>query len=459
MDTFFNREDERRRLSRLLAECRGTLGIVYGRRRCGKSTLMQRVLADGHVYWQADQREVALQIESFALALSKVLPDFHRAKYAGWNDLLAALYARKPQGLGICMDEFPYLVQNDPSLPGVLQRFLDQRNSGTAWVLCGSSQRMMRGLVMDQSAPLYGRAREILRIEPLAPGWILQALALDATDAVRAYSVWGGVPRYWELAADYATLEEAIEDLIWSAHGVLHEEPTRLLLDDLRSAVQPYSFLSLIGAGCHRPSEIAGRLGKPLSSLARALALLGELGYVRRDLPFGENSLKSKRALYHLDDPFLQFYFRFTLPHKSDLAQRIMHVAARDWKTERDHHFARCWENLCRRSAPWIPFWRGEFGMARGWWSGPRDSRGEIDLVAESVDGKTLLIGECKWSSRAKSFDLTAMDRNLREKAARLPFAVGKNIITSCWLAGRARTHGTIDYLLRAEDVMHALLQ
>ena len=63
----------------------------------------------------------------------------------------------------------------------------------------------MQGLVLDRTAPLYGRADEILRLGPLPAGHIRRALRTD--DPVRAvedYAVWGGVPRYWELAARLA---------------------------------------------------------------------------------------------------------------------------------------------------------------------------------------------------------------------------------------------------------------
>ena len=159
---------------------------------------------------------------------------------------------------------------------------------------------MMHGLVMDRKAPLYGRAREIVKIEPLSAGWLMPALGLGAAEAVKAYATWGGVPPYWELAAEYPNQEAALADLVWSPRGVLHEEPGRLLLDDLRSAVQPYSILSLIGAGCPRPSEVAARMEKPLSSLARPLAQLCDLGYIRRDVPFGENRKRTRHALYRL---------------------------------------------------------------------------------------------------------------------------------------------------------------
>ena len=454
--TFYNRDDEMRRLNRFLASESGRLVVVYGRRRCGKSTLLQRVLSARNIYFQADQRECALQLESLAMALSRQLADFDKVKYRTWDELLASLYARADGIIHICLDEFPYLVQADPALPSILQRYIDRPDAQVAWFLCGSSQRMMHGLVMSRKAPLYGRAREIIKIEPLYAGWLMSALALSSTEAVKAYATWGGVPRYWELASEYESQEEALEDLVWNPRGILHEEPSRLLLDDLRSAVQPYSILSLIGTGCNRPSEIAARMAKPLSSLARPLSQLCELGYVRRDVPFGEDKKKTRRALYRLNDPFLRFFFKFVLPYESSLAQGITREAAHSWQIERQQFFAACWEDLCRAAVPWIQGPEAPYGVASAWWRNG-EKQAEVDVVAVSLDRKSLLLGECKWSDRKKRFDLGAIDRQLRRKAELIPTAKGKRIKTSCWLGGNAQTTGKIDKFITPDDVMSAL--
>ena len=455
---FYNRDDEARRLRRFLASGSGGLVVVYGRRRCGKSTLLQRVLSAQHIYFQADQREVPLQLESLATALARRLPDFDKVKYRTWDELLISLYARADRLIHVFLDEFPYLVQADPALPSILQRYIDRPDGRVGWFLCGSSQRMMHGLVMDRKAPLYGRAREIIKTEPLSAGWLMPALALSAANAVKAYATWGGVPRYWELASEYQSQEDALEDLVWNPRGVLHEEPARLLLDDLRSSVQPYSILSLIGTGCHRPSEIAARMEKPLSSLSRPLSQLCELGYVRRNVPFGDSEKKTRRALYRLNDPFLRFFFRFVLPHESSLAQGVLREAVRSWQRERHQLFAAGWEDLCRAAVPWMQGWEVPYGTASAWWQSA-ETQAEVDIVAYSVDRKSLLLGECKWSDRRKRYHLSAIDRNLRQAADRMPSARGKRIITSCWLGGNAETMGQIDLLVKPRDVMSSLMR
>src|SRR5271157_3239921 len=143
MKMFWNREGEQAHLRAFLAAAGGGLAVLYGRRRCGKSTLLQRVLDSNAIYVQADLREAPLQMRSVLKALSRAVPEFDRASYANWDDLLSALYARNPKRLCVCLDEFPYLVQGDPELPSVLQRYVDRREGQIKWILCGSSQRMM----------------------------------------------------------------------------------------------------------------------------------------------------------------------------------------------------------------------------------------------------------------------------------------------------------------------------
>ena len=453
---FLNRDEEQRRLRGVLAATGGELAVVYGRRRCGKSTLIQQVVDGDDLYFLADQREAPLQIQALANVVENVFPGFASAQYPSWDSILKGIAGRTTHKLNLILDEFPYLAHHAPELPSLLQGYLDSpEEKKINFVLCGSSQRMMQGLVLDRTAPLYGRAREILRITPLCAGWIPDALDLHDDGAIEAYALWGGVPRYWELAQPYGGRLAAARELILDSKGVLHEEPPRLLLDELRTTGQAFSLLSLIGGGCNRLSEIAGRMGKPAGSLSRPLGNLIELGYVRREVPFGENPKSSKRTLYTLNDPFLRFYFRFVQPNQSVLELGITDPVEKQLNAEFAAHTAGVWEDLARRSVPFLKLGGLQWGPASRWWGHDTGGRAqEFDVVAESLDGRNLLVGEVKWQAKASQGQRHIAD--LMRRIEHAPFVQGRSVVPALWLR-RAGTEKREVEIILPGDVLRAL--
>ena len=438
---FLDRDDEQRRLRRFMGGDDSRLAVLYGRRRCGKSTLVQRVCAEGDVYALADERESSLQVQALASEVARIVPEFDAARYPSWDSLFTSLEARVER-LNLVLDEFHYLVSSAPELPSVIQRHLDRPGPRRLrLVLCGSSQRMMQGLALDRSAPLYGRAQEILRLTPLGPGWIADALGLRGAAAVEAWAVWGGVPRYWELAQRYPSLQEAIRDLVLHRHGVLHDEPHGLLLDDMRSATQASTLLALVGAGCNRLSEIAARMGKPSGALTRPLANLIDLGYLRKEVPFGEDERSSKRTLYRIDDPLVAFWFRFVQPARTLLQRDLLEPVEARLSAAFPQHCAEAWEVLARESVPRLRIGGIGWGPASRWWGNGRGGPIEFDVVAESLDGESVLIGEAKWASRP---DVARWRAELRVRAESAPFLRGRRLVTALWVKDGAEGGDTV---------------
>jgi AAA+ ATPase superfamily predicted ATPase len=434
---FLDRHHETERLNRLLRRKEGALGVVYGRRRCGKTRLLTSVATEKWVFYLADERDSALQRASLAGEMARVLPGFDEVTYPDWNALLSRWWREAPVGSVLALDEFPSLVLAAPELPGLLQRFLDlQKKSGLHVIVCGSSQRMMEGLVLDRNAPLYGRAVEILKIAPLEAGWIEQGLKIrDAASAVESYAVWGGVPRYWELASEHDGLANAIRDLVLDPLGILHLEPLSLLLDDIREAAQSSSILQLIGQRCHRLSEIAGRLERPATALSRPLQRLVELGYVRRDQP--ALSPDSRKSLYRVADPFVRFWYTFVAPNRSRLERRQFRGVEAAIGETFSHFVATIWEELARQSVTRSGFFDEQWDLASAWWGTGLDRRpAEVDVVAESVDRKSVLLGSVKWQERC---DAGAVAAELRERASALPFIQGRRVRLAMWLKRHQR--------------------
>ena len=294
---FVNRTDEQARISKIISAEKVGFIVVYGRRRCGKSTLLKQILREKDIYFMADQTERSQQIRLLAQTIANQIVGFDLVKYPSWEVLLTTLNQRINERICVTMDEFPYLVKSSPELPAIIQKMIDKGENRFDLILCGSSQQLMHGLIIDSTAPLYGRADLILRVKPMTLPYLQEVLQCNAVEAITEYSVWGGVPRYWELRLQEQTLTDALRAHLFSSLGTLIEEPLRLFVDDMRDTAQSYTILSLIGNGVHRMTEIAARLEKPATNLSGPLDKLVRLGYIERELPFGENEKNSKRPI------------------------------------------------------------------------------------------------------------------------------------------------------------------
>ncbi len=406
---FLDRAGELRRLDNALRHS-GAFAVIWGRRRVGKSRLLLEWSRrrDG-LYTVADQSAPAVQRRYLAAAVAERFGGFADVEYPDWRSFFTRLVdaaVRASWNGPFILDELPYLIAADHSLAAVLQNWLDRPGGRPCLVVSGSSRHMTHGAVLDADAPLYGRAVEAFAVRPLRPGYLADVFtAATPRSLVSAYALWGALPRYWELAEPYGgDLAAAVDELVLDPSGPLHEEPDRLLLAETPPATSRRPLLDAIGAGAHRISEIAGRLGKPASSLTRQLAALTEMEFVRREIPFGSSPASGKRSLYRLDDPFLRLWFAAVAPHRAALAEAPRDTRLHYWRRHRAALEGYAWEELCRMAVPELhridtplaPL--GPWEPARRYWRG---NAPELDVVARSVDGRRLLVGEAKWSARS----------------------------------------------------------
>ena len=433
---FYNRTREQQQLRRALQRPDRQFIVVYGRRRAGKSTLLRRMLTEQDVYFQASQTTAAYQLERFTETLGAKFPALQGARYPDWSVLLKAINSFARERFTLVIDELPYLVESDPELPSLLQAFVDRREEMVFdLIVCGSSQQMMRGLVLSATAPLYGRANEVLKVGPLAANYLTERLPQLLPEAlVREYATWGGIPRYWELRAQYADYDEAVRELVLQPTGVLHEEPGRLLMEEMQNTIQSTTLLALVAAGVHRPAELGARMGKPSTDLSRPLQRLIEMGYLYRELPYGAKAKQRKGNLYKVADPFLRFQYHFVYPNLSQLIPARIDAIWQRLQGELPHFVAPQWEILCQRAVGNHPDFARVYDYPARWWGTVgRGKQIELDLVTRAHDGASLLVGECKWSEIT---DPARLRRQLVEKATKLPFYRGEQVRTI--LFGRA---------------------
>lgn len=433
---FVDRTDETARLQDALGREKPSLVVMYGRRRLGKSTLIKRVLTANDVYFLSDRSEGQHQRALLAKMVAQIFPDFDKLTYPDWESMFRAVNYRTAKRFTLCLDEFPYLVEQSPELPSVLQKLLDEKQLKYNIVVCGSSHNMMYGLFLDSTAPLYGRADEILKLTPIRLPYIQEALNLDAVNAIEEYAVWGGVPRYWELRESRSSLNNALWHNILSVNGALYEEPIKLFQDDVKDIVKTSTIMSYIGTGANRLSEIAARCNEPATNLSRPLKKLIDLGFLGKDVPFGVDEKNVKKSLYKIADPFMAFYYRFVVPNRSfiELDRRLPIESA--LKSHFSEYVSMEWEKLCRDAITGNLVNGIVYGNANRWWGSvlnedKKPEQVEFDVVAESLDKKYLLVGECKWTTGENGKQLTA---ELLRKAALLPFAKKHIIVPMLFL-------------------------
>lgn len=433
---FVDRIGETARLRDALSREKSSLVVVYGRRRLGKSTLIKRVLSDRDVYFIADRSEGQHQRTLLAKVIAQVFSDFDKLTYPDWESMFRAVNYRADKRFTLCLDEFPYLVEQSPELPSVLQKIVDEKQLKYNLVLCGSSQNMMYGLFLDSTAPLYGRADEIMRLAPIRLPYIQEALGLDATAAIEEYSVWGGVPRYWELRESRSSLDDAMWHNILSVNGALYEEPIKLFQDDVKDIVKTSTIMSYIGTGANRLSEIAGRCDEPATNLSRPLKKLIDLGFLEKDIPFGIDEKNAKKSLYKIADPFMAFYYQFVVPNRSFIELNRRLPIDQALNTHFSEYVSMQWEKMCRDAVTGNLVNGVVYGKAKRWWGSvlneaKKAEQVEFDVVAESIDKKYLLVGECKWTTQENGKQLTA---ELLRKAKLLPFANDYTIVPMLFL-------------------------
>jgi uncharacterized protein len=236
-----------------------------------------------------------------------------------WVDLIDALLglgSATPEPVPVIIDEFPNLVARAPSLPSVIQIALSprsraSRHTRSRLILCGSALTVMRDL-LGGGAPLRGRAKLELVLQPF---WYREAASFWQLDgdpelAFRVHALLGGTPAYRAMAfgppSNRGSFDRWVADRLLNPASAIFREGSLLLREEsgVTDPAPYHGVLAAIAAGAARRSEIAGRIGRPATSIAHLLAGLEQVGLVTRL----EDALRERRGIYRLSDPLIRLH-------------------------------------------------------------------------------------------------------------------------------------------------------
>ena len=416
--TFYNRGAELEELRTAHESLDHDFYVVYGRRRVGKTELLKEFCRDRpHLYFLAAQEAEDRQREKFVEQVAAHFDD-RVPRIEGWDEALDYLADRlATEQTIVVIDEFPYLVDENDSLPSYMQSFVDEhlRDTDSMLVLCGSSISTMESDVLGHESPLYGRRTGQLDVQPFSFRHARDVITYDLADAISSYAVTGGTPMYLTLF-DYAdSLSENIREHILSPAAILYNEPEFLLRTELRNPARYMSILEAVAMGHTTPNEISGATGIDSGPLSKYLQTLRRLRLLDRTVPVTASAKQSKRSRYLVADEFLRFWFRFVEPNRSSIEEAPQIVLDGTIEPGLPDHVATTFEDVCVE-AMWEAIRREELGPYADvgrWWYG----EDEIDIVGLDSNDDRILLAECKWTSEPVGYGLV---ESLREKANRV---------------------------------------
>lgn len=344
-EDMFDREVEWERLARFCEDDApgASLGVVSGRRRQGKSFLLEAACEQtGGLYFQAVEATAADSLRMFGARLAEHLGAPAPFAFHHWDeaiDAILGLGAREPTP--VILDEFPYLTKVSPELPSVVQaafgpRRPRRRESRTRLVLCGSALSVM-GRLLAGAAPLRGRASLELTVPTLDYRLAREFWAIDDLPlAAQVHAVVGGTPAYRDfLRGDRPTspadfdgwvaraVLDASSPLFREARYLLSEEPS------LRDSALYSSVLAAVASGATTRGGIASHIGRTSADLAHPLTVLADAGFLVR----ADDLLRDRRPLWRIAEPLVAFYHAMIRPAFAQLDRPGR--AARLWPTLR----------------------------------------------------------------------------------------------------------------------------
>ncbi len=383
--TLFDREWEWRQLVDFTTDPRPTptLGVVSGRRRQGKTVLLQALCeqADG-LFYEAVEGQSAEQLRLLGATLADRLRLPAPLELTDWPAAVAALLdLAEDRAVPVVLDEFSYLVAASPSLPSIVQAALSpahRRTRPTRLLVCGSAISVMGGL-LTASAPLRGRAGLELVVQPFdyrtaADFW---GLADNPELALRVFAVLGGTPAYArefvrdDAPTDDADFERWLTDRVLDPASPLFREGRVLLAEDpdlatVRDRGLYHSVLAAVAAGNRTTGRIASFVQRSSDQLAHPLAVLSEAGFLER----AEDPLRRGRPQYRVAEPIVRFHHAVMRPRWAALQRRAV-----DWprvrETLRAQVIGPAFEEVCRS-------WAERFAA-------PETVGGEVEAVGATV--------------------------------------------------------------------------
>ena len=419
---FIGRERELNSLNKLYHSGKFEFVVIYGRRRVGKTALINHFIDDKQaIYFMGVESNAKQNLENFSRNIMEYTSGISaETSFLSFQSALETVFRlSQKERLILVIDEYPYVARASRSLASTLQMLIDRYkdHSKLMLILCGSSMSYMEDHVLAYKAPLYGRRTAQIKLNPFDFEEVCHYFKnFSSEQKAMAYGIVGGTPQYLLQMNDKLTIEENVKNTYLDTMSSLYEEPMNLLKQEVREPAIYTAIITAIATGYSRMSEIATKVGEETNICSSYLKNLIALGIVRKESPYGEKA--SKKSIYSIDDNMFRFWYRFVPENASMIARGASDLVYRRIEPYFSDYMGKVFEDICRQYL-WKLLISGktpiEFTSLGRWWGNDPVHRcqAEIDIMGEQ--GKnTALFGECKWTNEKVDLGVleTLMERS-----------------------------------------------
>ncbi len=393
---FYDREKEMERLRSF----KGPFTVaVVGRRRVGKTRLIMETFPDCTYLFVSEEKSEKSLCTEWVESLDGYVPPFDRV-----DRLLEYLINERDSPVFI--DEVQNLERVNPSIISRLQKLLDSHRNDSKLIFCGSYVSMVNRLFTESRSPLFGRMDMILHLKELdfpTVSVMARDLGFSFEDSVTLYSIFGGMPRYYEILERSGEKEigNAVRSLFFEDFSPLTYEGSMVLRNEFGSEFRTYfSVMEAVSYGKSTLSEISDYVGMKPQTLSKYLVTLkDDLLLLERRVPVTETSRNSRMGRYFLRNNFYAFWFRFIHRNYTQIEEGHADRVYEKTMSLLSDHTGRIFEEIIRK----MLIDEGKWEKVGSWWNRKGD---EIDIVALNEKTKEILFGEVKWRNRPIGCDI-----------------------------------------------------
>ena len=404
---FVGRERELEALDRLYKSNKFEFAVIYGRRRVGKTALINEFIGDKKaIYFMGVESNAKQNLENFSKSIMEFANGIEaESSFLSFQAALEYTFKlAENERIILAIDEYPYVARSSKSLASTLQLLIDKYKdkSKLMLILCGSSMSYMEDHVLAYKAPLYGRRTAQMKVLPFDFEETSRYFkSLSGEDKVLIYGVVGGTPQYLLQMDDKLSVEDNIKNTYLNPISFLYEEPINLLKQEVREPAIYTAIIAAIASGASRMSEISSKVGEDTNVCTNYIKNLINLGIVQKETPYGEKT--SRKSIYSIEDNMFRFWYRFVLDNNSIIARGAADLVYKRIEPHLSDYMGKVFEEICKQYL-WKQLLSGSCpvgftSLGRWWGNDPRERcQTEIDIMGEQ-DKNTALFAECKWTN------------------------------------------------------------